>query len=118
MPDRPCAKASQVVLFEGYMDVIKAWSAGVNNGVATMGTALTEEHAAHSEAAMLMKSILCYDGDNAGQAAALKINSDAGKAQDCACQVAMLPKGRIPMSISRVRRGCVHAGNRLNSRFP
>ena len=64
-------KSRRVVLFEGYMDVIKAWSAGVNNGVATMGTALTEEHAA-----MLQRNadeaVLCYDGDNAGQAAALK----------------------------------------------
>jgi DNA primase len=61
----------QVVLFEGYVDVIKAWSAGVHNGVATMGTALTGEHAA------LLKRyadevILCYDGDDAGQAAAHK----------------------------------------------
>jgi len=53
------------------MDVIKAWSAGVHNGVATMGTALTGEHAA------LLKryadeAIVCYDGDDAGMAAASK----------------------------------------------
>ncbi|TFE31690.1 DNA primase [Cohnella luojiensis] len=64
-------RARQVVLFEGYVDVIKAWYAGVHNGVATMGTALTVEHAA------LLKRfadevILCYDGDDAGQAAAHK----------------------------------------------
>ncbi|MFD0672054.1 DNA primase [Cohnella sp. GCM10027633] len=61
----------QAVLFEGYVDVIKAWSAGVHNGVATMGTALTAEHAA------VLKRfadviVLCYDGDDAGQAAAHK----------------------------------------------
>src|SRR5690606_3244075 len=39
-------KTKQIVLFEGYADVIKAWEAGVHNGVATMGTALTEQHAA------------------------------------------------------------------------
>lgn len=64
-------RARQVVLFEGYVDVIKAWSAGVHNGVATMGTALTGEHSA-----MLKRYadevILCYDGDDAGQAAAHK----------------------------------------------
>lgn len=64
-------KTRQVVLFEGYVDVIKAWEAGVTNGVATMGTALTEEHA------ILMRRfaehvVICYDGDNAGQAAAYK----------------------------------------------
>ncbi|MEK0313024.1 DNA primase [Cohnella sp. 56] len=64
-------KSRQVVLFEGYMDVIKAWSAGVHNGVATMGTALTAEHAS------LLKryadeAVVCYDGDDAGMAAASK----------------------------------------------
>lgn len=64
-------KHRHIVLFEGYADVIKAWSAGVTNAVATMGTALTEEHAS------LIKqntdeAIICYDGDDAGQAAAYK----------------------------------------------
>ena len=64
-------KSRQVVLFEGYADCIKAWSAGVHNGVATMGTALTAEHAAilrrYTE-----EAVICYDGDDAGQAAAHK----------------------------------------------
>jgi DNA primase len=64
-------KTQTIVLFEGYADVIKAWDAGVHNGVATMGTALTEEHAA-----ILKRNaehiIFCYDGDDAGQSAAYK----------------------------------------------
>ncbi|HUC93175.1 MAG TPA: DNA primase [Paenibacillus sp.] len=64
-------KSRKIVLFEGYMDVIKAWNAGVPNGVATMGTAFTEEHAE-----MMRRNadevVICYDGDDAGQAAALK----------------------------------------------
>ncbi|GAA3403819.1 DNA primase [Paenibacillus hodogayensis] len=64
-------RTNQVVVFEGYADVIKAWSAGVHNGVATMGTALTEEHAL-----LIRRStesvVICYDGDDAGQAAAFK----------------------------------------------
>src|SRR5690606_24729793 len=69
---RPAIKKSkQIVLFEGYMDVIKGWSAGVSNGVATLGTALTDEHT------LLLKRhadevIVCYDGDSAGQAAVYK----------------------------------------------
>jgi DNA primase len=64
-------RTNQIVVFEGYADVIKAWSAGVHNAVATMGTALTEEHA------LLMRRsaervVLCYDGDDAGQSAAYK----------------------------------------------
>ncbi len=64
-------RARQAVLFEGYVDVIKAWSAGVHNGVATMGTALTGEHAAVLKR-FADEVILCYDGDDAGQAAAHK----------------------------------------------
>jgi DNA primase len=64
-------RARQVVLFEGYVDVIKAWTAGVHNGVATMGTALTAEHAALLRR-FADEVILCYDGDDAGQAAAHK----------------------------------------------
>lgn len=64
-------KTRQIVLFEGYGDVISAWEAGVHNGVATMGTALTESHAAMMRS-LADEVIVCYDGDQAGQAAALK----------------------------------------------
>ena len=64
-------RTRQAVLFEGYVDVIKAWSAGVHNGVATMGTALTAEHAAVLKR-FADEIVLCYDGDDAGQAAAHK----------------------------------------------
>ncbi|KIL34619.1 DNA primase [Cohnella kolymensis] len=64
-------RTRQAVLFEGYVDCIKAWSAGVHNGVATMGTALTAEHAAVLKR-FADEIVLCYDGDDAGQAAAHK----------------------------------------------
>ncbi|WP_168119291.1 DNA primase [Paenibacillus sp. HB172176] len=87
-------KKRQVVLFEGYMDVIKSWSAGVNNGVATMGTALTEEHCAmlgrHAD-----EVLICYDGDDAGQAAALK-SIALLEAAGLKVLIAMLPKGKDP----------------------
>lgn len=57
-----------VILFEGFMDVLSAYRAGVKNGVASMGTSLTDEqigilaHQAH-------KLSLCYDGDDPGQQA-------------------------------------------------
>lgn len=64
-------KTHKVVLFEGYVDAIQAWDAGVRNGIATMGTALTTEHLT------LLKNVaeevvICSDGDDAGQAAAMK----------------------------------------------
>ncbi|WP_409341316.1 DNA primase [Paenibacillus sp. MBLB4367] len=87
-------KQQTVVLFEGYVDVIKAWGAGVNNGVATMGTALTEEHAQ-----LLRKNaeqaIVCYDGDNAGQAAAYKSIPILQKA-NMHVKIALMPPGIDP----------------------
>jgi len=64
-------KTRRIALFEGYMDVIKAWSAGIKNGVATMGTALTEDHVEIFRR-NADEVTICYDGDDAGQAAALK----------------------------------------------
>lgn len=87
-------KSRRVVLFEGYMDVIKAWSAGVENGVASMGTSLTDEHAAIL-GRNVEEAVLCYDGDNAGQAAALKTIPILERA-GMRVQVAMLPKGMDP----------------------
>jgi DNA primase len=62
-------KEKQVVLYEGFFDVISSYAAGVKNGVATMGTALTKDQA------KLIKSvapsvIIAYDGDSAGLKAA------------------------------------------------
>lgn len=87
-------RTSEIVLFEGYADVIKAWSAGVHNGVATMGTALTEDHA------LLMRRsaervIVCYDGDDAGRSAAYKSLSILEKA-GLDVKVAVLPNRLDP----------------------
>ena len=64
-------RSGHAILFEGYLDVIKAWSAGIHNGVATMGTALTEEHALQMRRSAALVTI-CFDGDDAGQSAAYK----------------------------------------------
>src|SRR5690606_24668259 len=54
-------KTQTAVLFEGFADVIRAWQAGVDNGVAAMGTALTESHA-RLIGRMAKRVIVCYDG--------------------------------------------------------
>lgn len=87
-------KSKQVVLFEGYMDVIKSWSAGVKNGIATMGTALTEEHCAILKR-QAEEVIVCYDGDDAGQAAAFK-SIPMLESAGLKVSVAMLPRGKDP----------------------
>jgi len=64
-------KQKEIIICEGYLDVIMLHQAGFNNAVATLGTALTKEHLpliSKSEAFV----ILAYDGDKAGINAAFK----------------------------------------------
>lgn len=56
----------QVILFEGFMDVLAAWRSGVKNGVASMGTSLTSEQIYLLEQTA-NKLFICYDGDTPGQ---------------------------------------------------
>ncbi len=87
-------KTQEIVLFEGYMDVIRAWEAGIKNGVATMGTALTSEQA-ESIRRLAERVTVVYDGDQAGQTAAYKsipLLENAG----CQVRIAMLPDALDP----------------------
>ena len=64
-------KRNEIIITEGYLDVIMLHQAGFDNAVATLGTALTVEHLP-----LLRKGdprvVMAYDGDSAGRAAALK----------------------------------------------
>lgn len=82
-------KKRQIILFEGYVDVISAYQAGIDNVVATLGTSLTENHAKiirrNAE-----QVILCYDADNAGQSAAYR-SLDLLVNSGCIVKVASMP---------------------------
>ena len=65
-----CA-AERMILCEGYMDVIALHAAGFEYAVATLGTAITPEHA-RVFAKYTKKVIISYDSDEAGQNAAQK----------------------------------------------
>ncbi len=88
------ANLEQCILCEGYMDVISVYQSGVENIVATLGTAVTE-----NQAKLLMKYtkeiVLCYDSDDAGQAATKRaisvITSVGGK-----CRVMRLKGAKDP----------------------
>lgn len=64
-------RLNEIIITEGYLDVILLHQAGFTNAVATLGTALTHEHLP-----LLAKNnpkiILAFDGDNAGMNAAFK----------------------------------------------
>ncbi|HFI0500793.1 TPA: DNA primase [Streptococcus suis] len=64
-------KQREVYLMEGFLDVIAAHRAGIENAVASMGTALTQEHVGHLSK-FCKKVVLTYDGDKAGQSATMK----------------------------------------------
>ncbi len=61
--------AEQLILCEGYMDVISLHEAGFTNAVATLGTALTDDQA-RIMARYTKKVIIAYDMDAAGRSAA------------------------------------------------
>ena len=64
-------KKNQIIVCEGYLDVIMLHQAGFNTAVATLGTALTAEHLPLLRRGE-PKVLLAYDGDKAGLAAAFK----------------------------------------------
>lgn len=68
----------QIIVVEGFMDVIRLYTIGIKNVVATMGTAITKEHAN-----LLMKLskniVLCFDGDKAGEKATISALDALGK---------------------------------------
>ena len=63
------SKAGRLILTEGYMDTIALHQAGFDCAVASLGTALTEDHA-RLLARYTKEVILAYDGDTAGVNAA------------------------------------------------
>ncbi|MBO5415835.1 MAG: DNA primase [Clostridia bacterium] len=71
--------AEQMILCEGYMDVIALHAAGFENAVATLGTAITSEQA-RIFAKYTKKVIITYDSDSAGQTAADKAMRLLGEA--------------------------------------
>lgn len=87
-------KLQTAILFEGFADVISADRSGVENGIATMGTALTDEHI--SLIRQNVQSItICYDSDKAGIEAAYRAGNllmDAG----FSIKVALMPDGLDP----------------------
>ncbi|MBI1261161.1 MAG: DNA primase [Rhizobiales bacterium] len=68
---KPSYDAGYVIAVEGYMDVIGLAQGGIDNAVAPLGTALTEDQIALMWR-MAPEPILCFDGDKAGLRAAFR----------------------------------------------
>ncbi len=97
-------KSGRLVVVEGYMDVIGVAQAGFAEAVAPLGTAMTEAQLALAWA-RVDEPVLCFDGDGAGQRAALRACLRAlpllvpGKS----LRIATLPAGEDPDDL--VKRG-------------
>ncbi|MCL6452442.1 MAG: DNA primase [Alicyclobacillus sp.] len=99
---RGIRQSGHAVLLEGYMDVLSAWQAGVTNAVASMGTALTEEHMAALKR-YTDRIVVAYDGDAAGQKATRRV-VDLTRQGAVDCRVAVFPDGMDPDDFIR-RKG-------------
>jgi DNA primase len=93
------AAEGRVLVVEGYMDAVACHQAGIENVVATLGTALTEHHVARLRQ-YAKTVILSFDADAAGIKAALKAASLFAEAgSDLAVRVLALPEGDDPDAI-------------------
>jgi len=66
------AETDEVIIVEGYMDVVSVYSSGIKNVIANSGTALTERQI-NLVWKFFTNPIICLDGDASGQKAALRI---------------------------------------------
>lgn len=119
---RSISSSSQAVIVEGYTDVMACHEAGVTTAVATCGTAFGEDHARVMRRLMLDdrafhgEVIFTFDGDEAGQRAALKtFNGD----QQFVAQtyVAVEPRGMDPCDL-RLADGDAAVRDLVASRIP
>lgn len=91
-----------VILVEGYTDVISLYESGIENAVASSGTSLTEE-----QVKILLRQsknvTVLYDGDRAGIKASLR-GIDMLLAQGLNVKVCLLPDGEDPDSFAKQHR--------------
>ncbi|MFC0622769.1 DNA primase [Kribbella deserti] len=119
---REIAKGRQAVVVEGYTDVMACHLAGVQTAVATCGTSFGEDHARVLRQLLLDNDqfrgevIFTFDGDGAGQRAALKA---FGGDQAFAAQtyVAVEPDGMDPCDL-RLQKGDAAVRELIGRRVP
>ncbi|GEC99727.1 DNA primase [Kocuria varians] len=118
---RPIAKSKQVVVVEGYTDVMACHLAGVTTAVATCGTAFGAEHIKIvrrflSDDSAGGEVVFTFDGDAAGQKAALRAFQEDQRfvAQT---YVAVEPHGMDPCEL-RLARGDVAVRDLVDTRTP
>ena len=99
---RSSPRLTQVIVVEGYMDVLALAQNGITYAVATLGTATTETHIERLFR-VISRIVFCFDGDDAGRKAAWKaLNSVLPFLQDGRTVAFLfLPDGEDPDSLVR-----------------
>ncbi|HQT93552.1 MAG TPA: DNA primase [Thermoanaerobaculaceae bacterium] len=112
---RAFPKANRAVVVEGYFDCIALHRVGLTETVATLGTALSEHHAAEL-ARRVPHVVVCFDGDAAGrQAAVAALRTLLAAALEVS--VLVLPDGQDPDDVAR-REGAEGFGRRVAQAHP
>jgi len=112
------AARREAIVCEGQIDVIRCHACGFNTAVASQGTSFTVEHV------QLLKrcadsAVLVFDGDGAGQKAAIRTGGEF-LAAEIPVRVATLPPGEDPDSLLRTKgpetfRACLDAAESITS---
>ncbi len=92
-------KKNYTVLVEGQLDLVLSHQSGVNNTVASSGTAFTQIHLERLKR-LSPRIILAFDGDNAGEKAAEK-STILGLSLGMEVKIAELPEGKDPADLSK-----------------
>jgi len=120
--------AERMILCEGYMDVIALHAAGFEYAVATLGTAITPDHA-RIFSKYTQKVIISFDSDEAGQNAANKAMRLLGEvgmevrvlklqdAKDPDEYIRKFGSARFRQELDRSRTGFDHKAERILSRY-
>ncbi|WOD06372.1 DNA primase [Marinomonas sp. GJ51-6] len=92
----------QIIVVEGYMDVIVLAQHGISNAVATLGTSVNSQHI-RKLFKLVSKVVLCFDGDKAGRSAAIRGLEAALPVMQDEKQIRFLflPEGEDPDSLVR-----------------
>jgi DNA primase len=98
---RAFTQSDRVIVVEGYFDCLALHQAGIEDAVATLGTALSEHHAKEL-ARKVPRVVVCYDGDAAGRKAAVTALRTLLGA-NLEVSVVLLPEGQDPDDVVRAR---------------
>ncbi len=87
----------EIILMEGYLDVLMAHQYGIESAVAPLGTAITSEHAKTIKR-YGAKTVIAFDPDSAGRTAALR-SAEILLPEDIDVRIAVLPEDKDPDEI-------------------